>query len=31
MAPLNQKLPWLKLSKIPDEYYKDIENGKKPS
>ena len=31
MAPLNQKLPWFKPSKVPDEYHQDIENGKKPS
>ena len=26
MAPLNQKLPWFKPSKVPDEYHQDIEN-----
>lgn len=27
--PVNSKLPWGQLESIPDEYYKDLKEGKK--
>lgn len=28
-VPVNNKLPWFNIKEIPDEYYKDIEEGRK--
>lgn len=30
MKPVNPKLPWMDPITIPDEYYEDLENKKKP-